>query len=102
MNQQSDRTTSIPPVWRNTHFLRVFAQIAFLFIVIALFVWLFSNTQQGLKRANLSLGFDFLNQASSFQIDEGLVPNPHTRQDSFAHAFTIGLINTLRVVVVGL
>lgn len=102
MNQQSDRTTSIPPVWRNTHFLRVFAQIAFLFIVIALFVWLFSNTQQGLKRANLSLGFDFLNQASSFQIDEGLVPNPHTRQDSFAHAFAVGLINTLRVLVVGL
>jgi general L-amino acid transport system permease protein len=90
------------PFWRDIRFLRIIGQIAFLVGLVVLFVWMFNNTQQGLRRANLSLGFEFLNQPSSFQIDEGLVPTPHTRQDTFAHAFGIGIVNTLRVVVVGL
>jgi general L-amino acid transport system permease protein len=101
MNDNTSSTVTIP-FWRDIRFLRVVGQIGFLVIIAVIFVWLFNNTQAGLKRANLSLGFDFLNQPSSFQIDEGLVSSPHTRQDSFAHAFEIGFINTVRVLVVGL
>src|ERR1041384_4746466 len=100
MNETTTRTVTMP-VWRDIRFLRIGGQIAFLVVIVLLFVWLFNNTQAGLKRANLSLSFDFLNQPSSFQIDEGLTPNPHLRSDSFAHAFGIGIINTLRVLVVG-
>src|SRR5689334_16146636 len=102
MNQPIKRSTSLPPFWRDIRFLRVIGQIAFLIVIILLFLWLFNNTVTGLKRAGLSLGFDFLNQPSSFQIDEGLTPSPHARQDTFAHAFGIGFINTLRVIFIGL
>ncbi|MEP7289458.1 MAG: ABC transporter permease subunit [Chloroflexota bacterium] len=102
MSRQTTQSISIPPFWRDIRFLRVVVQLAFLIITIFLFSWLFNNTQNGLKRAGLSLSFDFLDQQSSFQIDEGLSPSPHTRQDSFAHAFGIGFINTLRVIFIGL
>jgi general L-amino acid transport system permease protein len=102
MKNKNSRSTSIPPFWRDIRFLRVVGQIVFLIVVILLFAWLLNNTLNGLKRAGLSLGFDFLDQPSSFQIDEGLMPSPHARQDSFAHAFGIGFINTLRVIFIGL
>jgi general L-amino acid transport system permease protein len=91
-----------PPLWRDLRFLRAIGQIFFLVVVLLFFGWFIGNTQQGLKRAGLSLGFDFLDQPSSFQIDEGLTAQPHLRTDSFLHAFEVGLINTLRVIFIGL
>ncbi len=100
--QPTTRLSQRPPLWRDIRFLRVVGQVIFLIAVVLAFAWFLGNTREGLKRAGLSLGFDFLGQPSSFQIDEGLSPQPHTRTDSFGHAFVIGFVNTLRVIVVGL
>lgn len=100
--QQAIPSSDKPPLWRDIRFLRVIGQVAFLIVVILIFSWLVGNTREGLKRAGLTLGFDFLSSPSSFQIDEGLTAQPHVRSDSFGHAFVIGSINTLRVIFIGL
>ncbi len=91
-----------PVFWRDIRILRVVGQLVFLVIVVLLFSWFANNTIQGLDRAGLAPNFSFLNQTSSFQIDEGLVSQPHLRTDTFGHAFLIGFINTLRVIFIGL
>jgi len=95
-------TSSPLRLLRDVRFLNAFGQVVFLILVILALLWLFNNSRRGLARAGMSLGFDFLDRPSSFQIDEGLVPQPHTRDQTFGHAFLIGFVNTLRVCVVGL
>ncbi|PJF33129.1 MAG: amino acid ABC transporter permease, partial [Candidatus Thermofonsia Clade 1 bacterium] len=55
-----------------------------------------------LARARIPTDFSFLTQPSGFQIDEGLVDQPHKRTDSYANAFGVALINTLRAVILSL
>lgn len=87
---------------RDIRFLRGAVQVAFLAVLLLLVTWLVNNTRAGLERANVPVDFNFLNQVSGFQIDEGLNDTPHQREETYLHAFAIGLINTLRVIIVGL
>ncbi|MCC7448591.1 MAG: ABC transporter permease subunit [Anaerolineae bacterium] len=91
-----------PPLWRDIRFLRVFGQAIFVIAAVILIGWFASNTQEGLRRTGLLPTFDFLDRTSQFQIDEGLVSEPHSAEDTYGHAFLIGTINTLRVIVIGL
>ncbi len=87
---------------RDVRFLRSAAQLIVLLIVIGLAIWLINNTNEGLARARIPTDFSFLTQPSGFQIDEGLVDQPHKRTDSYANAFGVALINTLRAVILSL
>jgi general L-amino acid transport system permease protein len=84
--------------WRDVRVLRVAVQVGVLAIVILLLSWLANNMSDGLRRAGIPTDFNFLNQVSGFQIDEGFVDQPHQRDESYLHAFIIGLGNTLRVI----
>ncbi|PJF37498.1 MAG: hypothetical protein CUN49_00330, partial [Candidatus Thermofonsia Clade 1 bacterium] len=64
---------------RDVRFLRSAAQLIVLLIVIGLAIWLINNTNEGLARARIPTDFSFLTQPSGFQIDEGLVDQPHKR-----------------------
>jgi len=88
--------------FRDIRTLRMAFQLAFIAVVIFIGVVLVNNTRRGLDRIGLVPSFSFLNQTSNVQIDEGLTPSPHSAQDTFAHAFLLGIVNTMRVVVVGL
>ncbi len=91
-----------PPPWRDIRVLRVIGQIVFVIIAVLMLGWFSRNTQEGLRRTGLLPTFDFLDRTSQFQIDEGLVAEPHNSEDTYGHAFLIGTINTLRVIVIGL
>jgi general L-amino acid transport system permease protein len=93
---------SLSSLWRDIRFIRVALQVVFLAVVLGLLIWLANNARLGLQRASIQTSFDFLSQPSSFQIDEGFVSEPHKRTDSFAHAFLIGFLNTLRVIAFSL
>lgn len=82
--------------------IRWLVQIAFIAGLAILLAILINNGRLGLQRAGLTPSFNFLNTPSNVQINEGLWTNPHVREDTYAHAFYIGLINTLRVIVIGL
>ncbi|WP_353152184.1 amino acid ABC transporter permease [Pollutimonas bauzanensis] len=64
-------------------------------------VWyLVSNTLHNLAVRNISTGFAFIHREAGFAIGESIIP--YTPADTYGRAIWVGLINTLRVSVVGI
>ncbi|WP_029006759.1 amino acid ABC transporter permease [Azospirillum halopraeferens] len=61
--------------------------------------FLISNTLDNLARRSIATGFDFLSREASFGIGESLI-DYHPR-DSYGYAFLVGVLNTLKVAVIG-
>ena len=61
--------------------------------------WLARNTALTLEQNGISLGFGFLRQPANFDI--GDAPIAYSPADTFLRAIGVGLVNTLRVSVVG-
>jgi general L-amino acid transport system permease protein len=67
---------------------------------VGVLVWyLVSNTLANLAARNIATGFDFLHRQAGFAIGETLIP--FQPSDSYLKALTVGLLNTLRVAVIG-
>lgn len=75
-------------------------QGAVLVLIVLVFLWLNANLQANLARRNFGLGFEFLSRQAGFGIGESVIPYQPT--DSYANALMVGLLNTLRVVGLGL
>lgn len=68
--------------------------------LVALGVWyLGSNTLHNLAARNISTGFAFLHEEAGFAIGESMVE--YSPADTYGHAVVVGLLNTLKVSVVG-
>ncbi len=88
------------PWWRDSRKLGWLVQAAVglgLLLVVAL---LLSNLEHNLTRAGLRLTLGWLNQPAGFDIAETLLP--YRASDSYGRALLAGLVNTLRVVGIGL
>ena len=88
------------PWWRDSRKLGWLVQAAVglgLLVVVAL---LLSNLEQNLTRAGLRLTLGWLNQPAGFDIAETLLP--YKASDTYGRALAAGLVNTLRVVGIGL
>lgn len=69
--------------------------------IVGFIVWyLVSNTLHNLSVRNISTGFGFLNREAGFAIGES--PVPYTPADTYGRAVWVGLLNTLKVSVVGI
>ncbi len=88
-----------PPFWRDERFLQILAQVLFLVGVAIVAAWLLSNYGAQLEEKNLRFSFDFLRQEASFDLSEGL---PFSATDLYLRAFVVGLVNTLRVAILGI
>jgi len=82
------------PLWGDIRVLRVLAQIVFLMAVVAIILWAISNYRQ----RGLIFSYSFLDQEASFDLAEGIEFKP---TDSYARAFLVGVINTIRVAAIG-
>lgn len=87
------------PFWRNVRTIGIFLQIVFLVIVIALGIGIVNNVLTALARTHIPANFSFLGARAGVPIAE--TPIPYTPQDPYWRALVIGLLNTLRVAVVG-
>lgn len=88
------------PAWWNDRDVRaLILQGALLVFVVALGFFLFSNVQTNMAARGLQLGFGFLERAAGIPIGEHLIA--YTPADSYARALSVGLLNTLRVAVIG-
>ncbi|MBE8221222.1 MAG: ABC transporter permease subunit [Bdellovibrionales bacterium] len=74
-------------------------QIIILFFVIAALGFVIYNTQQKIAAQNISSGFDFLQDEASFEISESLIE--YSSFDTYKKALTVGLLNTLKVSILG-
>jgi general L-amino acid transport system permease protein len=69
--------------------------------LIALAVWfLVHNTLQNMRVRGIQSGFDFLGQPAGFDIGELLIP--YQSSDPYWRAILAGVVNTLRVAVLGI
>jgi general L-amino acid transport system permease protein len=75
------------------------AQAVLVFAIIALFWWFSTNTADTMAKAGISLGFDFLRRAANFEIGESMIP--YTSADPYARAILVGLLNTVKVALLG-
>ncbi|MDB9513695.1 ABC transporter permease subunit [Kamptonema animale CS-326] len=85
---------------RDDRFWKIAGQAiaAILVVVFAAIIW--SNLTANLRQLGINLGFDFLGSQASFDIGESIIPyNP---SNSFAQAMLVGLVNSFRVMSVGL
>jgi general L-amino acid transport system permease protein len=87
------------PFWRDVRVLRVIGQVVFLLLIAAGLWWLLNNLQNNLQAIGLRIGFDFLKDTAGFPISEGLRYDP---TDVNGYAFWVGIVNTLRVAVIGI
>ncbi|NIO71743.1 MAG: ABC transporter permease subunit [Anaerolineae bacterium] len=83
------------PFWRDERVLKVLAQIAFVILVLAIGFWALSNYRE----RGLTFTFGFLDEEASFDLAEGI---PFSPTDSYARAFLVGVVNTVRVASVGI
>lgn len=87
------------PFWRDVRVLRVGAQLLFVFAIALVANWFYTNLQINLERTGIRFGFDFLWSTAGFGISEGL---PFEPTDSYGYAFWVGVVNTLRVIGIGI
>lgn len=99
-----NRPASAPPQkkwsWRSQAFRGLVYQVVAL-ALIALGIWyLGHNTLVNMRERGIQSGFGFLFQTAGFDIGEDLLG--YDSNQSYFKAFLVGLVNTLRVAVIGI
>ncbi|MEO7151423.1 MAG: ABC transporter permease subunit [Burkholderiaceae bacterium] len=85
--------------WRSQAFRGLLYQVLAL-ALIAFAVWyLASNTLSNMAARGIQSGFGFLRDTAGFDIGESVIPFEST--DPYWMAFLVGVLNTLRVAIVG-
>ncbi len=87
------------PFWRNVKTIGIFFQLVFAAVMIALALLIVNNVVEALNRTNIPANFSFLPARAGVPIAE--TPIPYTPNDPYWRALLIGLLNTLRVALVG-
>jgi general L-amino acid transport system permease protein len=98
VNQPSAQKTNIP-FFRDERVLRTLAQIISAILIIGFVIWALINFFRAAEARSMTLTFTFLKEAAGFPIS-----NPPIEYDpsmSFGRAFTVGVINTILVSILG-
>lgn len=103
------------PFWRDGRILGVLAQILFVLVVGTAIYWFISNVAANLGRLgnqqfvclygtneswSYRCAFDYLSSEAQFDISESIIP--YTTSDSYWRVILVGLLNTVKVSVVGI
>ena len=93
------------PFWRDVRVLRVLFQVLFLVGIVLLAAVLYTNMLRGLDKLGVTLEVafweedNFLQNEAGFAISEGI---RYTPADSYMRAFWVGVVNTLKVSLIGI
>jgi len=86
--------------WNDRRVRSIFYQLLFLAALITVVWLLVSNTIENLRARGLRSGFDFMGSRSGIPISDTVIPwDP---DDTFGRAYLVGILNTLRVGVLGI
>lgn len=87
-------------VWlRDERFWQIALQIILIVVVGAVFSFLFGNLSRNMERQGIQFGFSFFQNPAGFGIREDLLG--YQPQDSYAKIIQTGIVNSLRLVFVG-
>lgn len=87
------------PLWRDQRFVQIAIQAIVALALLALFGFLLGNLFRNLQQQGRQFNFSFLQQQAGFNIGETLIP--YETNSPYWWAFVVGLVNTLRVILVG-
>jgi general L-amino acid transport system permease protein len=85
--------------WADERVRAAFWQVLIVGMVVAIVWWLVRNTQHNLEVRRIATGFGFLSREAGLPIGESLID--YTPADTYLRALTVGVLNTLKVAVVG-
>ena len=88
------------PLWRDVVVLKWIAQILSAVLVVGFLAFFISNVLKAADARGLGLGYGFLDDAAGFPVAESVIPYDPSR--SFGYALLVGLLNTLKVSLVGI
>ncbi len=97
---RGENTAGRIPFWRDPDKLAVFYQGVVLALVVAFGYYLFYNAQANLARQSIRTGFGFIHREAGFEIGESVIA--YSAADTYARALTVGLLNTLKVSLLGI
>ncbi len=91
--------TSVP-LWRDVRVLRWGGQIISAILVLGFLAFLILNANEAMEARGLGIGFDWLEHSAGFAIED--TPITFDPADTFGRALVVGLLNTLRVALIGI
>ncbi|QRM55562.1 amino acid ABC transporter permease [Sinorhizobium sp. BG8] len=71
---------------------------AVIFVALIFFIW--TNTLENLRRANIASGFGFLNGRAGFDVGQSLIA--YSSDSTYARALYVGFLNTLLIAFTGI
>ena len=86
--------------WRSQAVRGVAYQIVAVALLVAAGSYLLHNTLGNMRARGIQSGFDFIFQPAGFAIGESLIP--FDSAESYGKAYLVGLVNTLRVALLGI
>jgi general L-amino acid transport system permease protein len=86
--------------WRDARLSGLVWQIVVVGIAIAIVAWLWSNAVHNLSVRRISTGFAFLGREAGMPIADSWLA--YTPKNTYLRAFLVGIVNTLRVAVIGI
>ena len=95
LQTQSERI----PFYRNVKVLGTLAQVVFVAALVLGILVMYFNVTSALERSRIPASFSFLDSRAGIPIGESLIS--YSPSDTFARALLVGVLNTLRVALVG-
>src|ERR1700704_6391641 len=85
--------------WSDERFRGIVWQVLVGGLVFGVLAWLWRNTVHNLDTRHISTGFGFLTREAGMPIADALIS--YRPSDSYLRALVVGVLNTLRVAVIG-
>lgn len=98
--ENKSRSSQKTPFYRNRVIIHAATQVLSVVIMIGMVSWLVINFTEAADARGLALSFDFLSNPAGFPISDPAIE--YSPDMSFGRAFLVGLLNTLRVSVIGI
>ena len=86
--------------WNRQRLNGLLWQIVVVGIAVAIVAWLWSNALHNLSVRRISTGFAFLGREAGMPIADSWIA--YSPKDPYLRAFLVGIVNTLRVAVIGI
>jgi general L-amino acid transport system permease protein len=88
------------PLWHNQRLIGILLQIVVISLVFTVLLILGNNLVNNFQQKNIEFGFDFLSSKAAFDISDKVIN--FQPSDTNSKAILVGLLNSLRVMVVGI
>ncbi len=86
--------------WSDPKFRNIVWQVLVIAVLVAIVWYLVGNTNRNLAARHIATGFAFLGRTAGIPIGESMIPYDPAI-NTYGYALVIGLLNTLKVAVVG-